>query len=143
MEESEVARQKQKRENEEVRSELEKSQSDFQKADKARKRLQGELDDVTVQMERERNNAGQMSNKQRKFDQQLAEERKNLQSMQAERDNMGKLARQNETKCLSLQNSNSELEDRLAEVRETIVFRFSVLRKYFFTLCLSFHFVFA
>ena len=99
---------------------MEKSQADFQKADKARKKIQGELDDVTVQMERERNNAGQMANKQRKFDQQLAEERKNLQAMQNERDNMGKLARQNETKCLSLQNANSELEDLLTEVIKII-----------------------
>lgn len=102
---------------------MEKTQADYQKADKARKKIQGELDDVTVQMERERNNAGQMSSKQRKFDQQLAEERKNLQAMQAEKDNMGKLARQNETKFLSLQNTNAELEDRLAEVIRIIIIR--------------------
>ena len=39
-------------------------------------------------MEQERQNATQMAGKQRKFDQQLAEERKKHQSMQAERDNM-------------------------------------------------------
>lgn len=76
----------------------------------------GEFDDVTVQMERERNNAGQMASKQRKFDQQLAEERKNYQALQADRDNMEKMARQNETKVLSMQNNLAEMEDRLAEV---------------------------
>ena len=76
----------------------------------------GEFDDVTVQMERERNNAGQMASKQRKFDQQLGEERKNYQALQADRDNMEKMARQNETKVLSMQNNLAEMEDRLADV---------------------------
>ena len=58
----------------------------------------------------------QMAGKQPKFDQQLAEELKNLQSVQTEGYNMKKLARQNETKCISLQNQNSALEDRLAKV---------------------------
>ena len=123
MEDSEAARQKQKREIEELRGELEKSQADFAKADKAKKKLQGELDDVTVQMEREKNNAGQMATKQRKFDAQLAEERANLQAVQIDRDNMEKMARQNETKVLSLQNVNAELEDRLAEVSNFNIFR--------------------
>ena len=51
LEEAEAAKQKQKRENEELRGDLENSQGDLQKADEARKRLQGELDNVTVQME--------------------------------------------------------------------------------------------
>jgi len=67
-------------------------------------------------MERERNNTGQMASKQRKFDQQLAEEKKNYQALQSDRDSMEKLARQNETKVLSMQNNISEMEDRLNEV---------------------------
>lgn len=116
LEESEAARQKQKRENEELRAEVEKYQADVQRLDKARKKLQSELEDVTVSMERERQNASQFASKQKKFDAMLNEERANLQAMIAERDNVEKQARQNETKVLSLQNANGELEDRLAEV---------------------------
>ena len=44
VEDGEAARQKQKREIEDLRNELEKSQADFARADKAKKKLQGELD---------------------------------------------------------------------------------------------------
>ena len=118
MEEAEAGRQKQKRENEEIRAELEKVQADSSRFDKARKKLQGELDDVTVLMERERSNAAQMAHKQKKFDQQMAEEKAHSQALMLERDNAEKTARQNETKALSLQNANDELEERLAEVRK-------------------------
>jgi len=124
-EESETAKQKSKRETEELRAELEKVQSDFQRAEKAKKKLQGELDDTVVQMERERNNAAQMTSKQKKFDAQLAEERARLQSLSGERDNIEKTARNNETKVLSLQNANAELEDRLAEVQFNFFLKFS------------------
>ena len=75
MEDAETAKQKQKRENEELRAELEKALADFARSEKTKKKLQGELDDTVVQMERERNNATQMASKQKKFDAQLAEER--------------------------------------------------------------------
>jgi len=114
-EESEAARQKQKRENEEYRVEIEKLQSDVARLDKIKKKIQDEYDDVSHQMERERQNAATMLTKQKKFDQQLAEEKANSAVLAAERDNAEKLARQNETKVLSLQNANEELEDRFAE----------------------------
>jgi len=115
LEESDSARAKQKRENEELRAEVEKLANDVSRLDKAKKKLQGDYDDVSHQMERERQNATTMANKQKKFDQQLAEEKANAAVLAAERDNAEKVARQNETKVLSLQNSNEELEDRLAE----------------------------
>lgn len=121
LEEAESGKQKQKRENEELRQEVEKLQGDVSRLDKNKKKLQGELDDVTVSMERERNNAVSMGQKQKKFDQQLAEEKANLQAMTIERDNAEKLARQNETKTLSLQNANEELETRLADVSLTLI----------------------
>lgn len=43
IEDGEAARQKQKREIEDLRNELEKAQADFSRADKAKKKLQGEL----------------------------------------------------------------------------------------------------
>ena len=69
-------------------------------------------------MERERNSANQMTAKQRKFDQMLADEKATCQALVSERDSFEKLVRQNETKALSLQNANDELEDRLAEVNK-------------------------
>lgn len=98
-----------------MRAELEKVQSDFARSEKTKKKLQGELDDTVVQMERERNNATQMASKQKKFDAQLAEERAQLEALRIDRDNVEKTARNNETKALSLQNLVSELEDKLAE----------------------------
>ena len=86
-----------------------------------KKKLQGDYDDVNHQMERERQNAATMMSKQKKFDQQLAEEKANSAVLAAERDNAEKVARQNETKVLSLQNTNEDLEDRLAEVRVSVV----------------------
>lgn len=121
LEEAEAARQKQKRENEELRAEVEKYQADVQRMDKARKKLQGELEDVTVSMERERQNAAAMATKQKKFDSQLNDERANLQAVMQERDNVEKQARANETKVLSLQNTNAELEDRLVEVSSILL----------------------
>ncbi|XP_065659055.1 myosin-10 [Hydra vulgaris] len=115
LEEAESARQKQKRENEELRSDNERFQSEISKLDKARKKLQGDLDDVTVLMERERNNASQMAAKQKKFDQLLSEEKSRSQALASERDNVEKVARANETKILSLQSANEELEDKLVE----------------------------
>jgi len=114
-EDSENNRQRMKRENEELRQEIEKLQGDNSRLDKAKKKLQGEYDDVNHQMERERQNAATMGSKQKKFDQQLAEEKANSAQLAAERDNAEKLARQNETKVLGLQNANEDLEDRLAE----------------------------
>ena len=69
-------------------------------------------------MEKERNSASQMTAKQRKFDQMLADEKATCQALVAERDSFEKQVRQNETKALSLQNANDELEDRLAEVNK-------------------------
>ena len=69
-------------------------------------------------MERERNSASQMNAKQRKFDQMLADEKATCQALASERDSFEKQARQNETKALSLQNANDELEDRLVEVNK-------------------------
>ena len=77
-------------------------------------------------MERERNSASQMNAKQRKFDQMLADEKATCQALVLESDSFEKLARQNETKALSLQNANEELEDRLVEVNKQ--------HKYFTTL---------
>jgi len=114
-ESAEATRQKQKRENEELRAELEKSQADVIRLDKNKKKLQGELDDTTLSMEREKNAATTMSHKQKKFDQMLSEEKANSMALSLERDNFEKLARQNETKALSLQNANEDLEDRLLE----------------------------
>ena len=83
---------------------------------KAKKKLQGELDDVTVEREKERSSASAMAHKQKKFDQQLAEERAAKEALAAERDNAEKQARAMETKLLSLNNELSDMEDRLAEV---------------------------
>ena len=69
-------------------------------------------------MERERNSASQMTAKQRKFDQMLADEKATCHALVSERESFEKLARQNETKALSLQNANEELEDRLVEVNK-------------------------
>ena len=69
-------------------------------------------------MEKERNSASQMTAKQRKFDQMLADEKATCQALVTERDSFEKQVRQNETKALSLQNANDELEDRLAEVNK-------------------------
>ncbi|XP_066910591.1 myosin-10-like [Clytia hemisphaerica] len=115
IEEAEAAKQKQKRENDELRADLEKVQADYQRSEKVKKKLQGELDDANVQTERERQNAAQISSKQRKFDTQLAEERAQLEALRVDRDNVEKQARANETKVLSFQNLVAELEDKLAD----------------------------
>ena len=86
------------------------------------------MDDVTVHMERERNNASQMAAKQKKFDQLLSEEKARSQALSNERDNVEKLARANETKILSLQSSNEELEDKLAEVSSNEKFMQTILK---------------
>jgi myosin protein heavy chain len=117
LEENEATRKKQIRENEELRAELEKLQNDIGRLDKAKKKLQGDYDDVSHQMERERANAASMATKQKKFDQQLAEEKANSAVLAQERDNAEKMSRANETKVLSLQNRNDELEDQKAEMQ--------------------------
>jgi len=116
LEESEKDKQKQKRELEEVRQQEETLAAENQRIDKSRKKLQGELDDAVINLEKERNNTQQGQAKQKKFDMLLNEEKGRSQVLQLERDNIDKIARQNETKAMNLQNANDELEDQLAEV---------------------------
>jgi len=115
LEEAEVGRQKQKRDMDEMRAQEEQLLGENQRLDKSRKKLQEELDDSLLNIDKEKQNASAIASKQRKFDAMLGEEKSKTSSLAIELDNADKLARQNETKALSLQNANEELEDRLME----------------------------
>ena len=70
-------------------------------------------------MEATRSASREAEKRQRKFDQQQAEDRVNLQSALAERDGLEQGMRDQESKILSLGNEIADLQQRLEESERT------------------------
>nr|CAG4643693.1 EOG090X00BY [Lepidurus arcticus] len=85
------------------------------KLDKSRKKLQAELEDVTVDLDSQRARVIELEKKQRNFDKVLAEEKAVSERYANERDLAEREAREKETKVLSL---NRELEDAFGKCDE-------------------------
>ncbi|MFH4974130.1 hypothetical protein AB6A40_000839 [Gnathostoma spinigerum] len=85
------------------------------RAERSKTKLQREIEDVNIELNNVRSNARDLEKKQRKFDQQLAEERANFAKVSTERDAHAQESRDRETKILSLNNELEELRAKLQE----------------------------
>ncbi|XP_034448923.1 myosin-10 isoform X1 [Hippoglossus hippoglossus] len=81
---------------------LEEKTIAFEKMEKTKTRLQQELDDLTVDLDHQRQIVSSLEKKQKKFDQLLAEEKSISARIAEERDRAEAEAREKETKALSM-----------------------------------------
>lgn len=70
----------------ETEDELSALQSKYSSMEKTKNRLSAELDDVNLELDKERNASAALDKKQKKIDQQIAEWRSKVDSLQAELD---------------------------------------------------------
>ncbi|XP_074647185.1 uncharacterized protein LOC141903116 [Tubulanus polymorphus] len=90
-------------------------QSQNDKLERSRKRLQTEVEDLTLALDTQRNNISQLEKRQKKFDQAIAEEKAISERLAIERDSAEQEAREKETKILTLNRELEELQERLME----------------------------
>ena len=82
--------------------------------DKTNKRLQAEVDDLSVELDHNRGIVSQLEKKQRQFDKALADERLISAKYAEERDLAERTAREKETKAISLSHETDELKDKVS-----------------------------
>lgn len=85
----------------------------FSQLDKTNKRLQLEVDDINLELDRYRQQLSQMEKKQRQFDKSLADEKIISAKYAEERDAAERSAREKETKAISLQHQCEEYQDKV------------------------------
>lgn len=86
-------------------------------ADKSRKKLQVELEDAINALEQQKSQALDRERQQRKFDQNMAQQKQEHQKLLEERDQAEKEARDKETKILSLSRDLEEMEEQMVELQ--------------------------
>ena len=89
---------------------LEAAHEALGRSERTRKKLAQEFDDTVHELNNGRSNCEKLEKKQRKFDQQLAEERNRLGDIIRERDQLAQDSRDRETKILSIQAEVEELK---------------------------------
>ncbi len=75
MDQIEEGKKKVIRDLENMQARMETLETDNDKLGKSKKKLQAEVEDMTVELENSRSQFGQMERRQKKFDQNLAEEK--------------------------------------------------------------------
>uniref|UniRef100_A0A8B9ZL91 Myosin-9 n=1 Tax=Anas platyrhynchos TaxID=8839 RepID=A0A8B9ZL91_ANAPL len=116
LESAEEARKKLQKDLEGLNQRYEEKIAAYDKLEKTKTRLQQELDDITVDLDHQRQTVSNLEKKQKKFDQLLAEE-KNISAKYAEeRDRAEAEAREKETKALSLARALEEAIEQKAEL---------------------------
>ncbi|MED6244107.1 hypothetical protein ATANTOWER_019767 [Ataeniobius toweri] len=87
-----------------------------ERVERQRERLREELEDMTIGLQRERQNCTALEKRQKKFDQCLAEEKAVSARLAEERDRAEADSREKETKCLFLSRSLQEVQDQRDEL---------------------------
>ncbi|XP_032413182.1 myosin-10 isoform X1 [Xiphophorus hellerii] len=87
-----------------------------ERVERQRERLREELEDMTIALQRERQNCTALEKRQKKFDQCLAEEKGVSARLAEERDRAEADSREKETKCLFLSRSLQEVQDQRDEL---------------------------
>ncbi|XP_015236697.1 PREDICTED: myosin-10-like isoform X6 [Cyprinodon variegatus] len=87
-----------------------------ERVERQRERLREELEDMTIALQRERQNCTALEKRQKKFDQCLAEEKAVSARLAEERDKAEADSRERETKCLFLSRSLQEVQDQRDEL---------------------------
>ena len=83
---SSLFRRKMQNQNKELDDELTSLRTKYSSLEKAKNRLSAELDDVSLELDKERNNSVALDKKQKKIDQQIAEWKSKVDSLQVELD---------------------------------------------------------
>uniref|UniRef100_A0AAV2MCR1 Myosin-10-like n=1 Tax=Knipowitschia caucasica TaxID=637954 RepID=A0AAV2MCR1_KNICA len=86
-----------------------------ERVERQRERLREELEDITLALQRERQNCTALEKRQKKFDQCLAEEKAVSARLAEERDRAEADSREKETKYLALSRSLQEAQDQKEE----------------------------
>ncbi|XP_075896934.1 uncharacterized protein myh14 isoform X2 [Nelusetta ayraudi] len=87
-----------------------------ERVERQRERLREEIEDLTIALQRERQNSTALDKRQKKFDQCLAEEKAVSARLAEEKDRAEADSRDKETKYLSLYRSQQEVQDQRDEL---------------------------
>ena len=95
---------------------VEDLQSNNDKLERGRKKMQQEFDDMNVELENSRSNLSALEKKQKKFDQMLLEEKGVSERLATERDSAEKEAREKEARVLALLRDNEDMTNANEEL---------------------------
>ncbi|XP_034030544.1 myosin-10 isoform X2 [Thalassophryne amazonica] len=87
-----------------------------QRVERQRQRLREEIEDMTLALQRERQNCTALEKRQKKFDQCLAEEKATSARLAEEKDRAEAESREKETRFLSLSRTHQEVQEQKEEL---------------------------
>ncbi|XP_030640888.1 myosin-10 isoform X2 [Chanos chanos] len=90
-----------------------------ERAERQKERLREEIEDMTIALQRERQNCSALEKRQKKFDQSLAEEKAISARLAEERDRAEAESREKETRFLSLSRALQEATEQRDELERT------------------------
>ncbi|CAH1795103.1 unnamed protein product, partial [Owenia fusiformis] len=102
-----------------LQQQLEQATANGDKMSRSRAKLQAELEDVQIEAENARGALTNMERKQKKFDQQLAEERNLAERLSIEKDSAEREAREKETRILNLNRDLDDLREQMSSLENT------------------------
>uniref|UniRef100_A0A672GZA9 Myosin, heavy chain 14, non-muscle n=1 Tax=Salarias fasciatus TaxID=181472 RepID=A0A672GZA9_SALFA len=116
VEAGEETRRKLQRELDSVVQKERQKEEEKERVERQRERLREEIEDMTLALQRERQNCTALEKRQKKFDQCLAEEKAVSARLAEERDRAEADSREKETRYLSLSRSLQEVQDQRDEL---------------------------
>lgn len=115
---SEELRKKLKQDCESLQDKLDEALANGSKLEKSKKKLQSEVEDLTVELEVQRTKIGELEKKQRKFDSMLAEEKALSERYSQEKDLAEKESRDKESKILTLARTLEDKHQQIVELEK-------------------------
>uniref|UniRef100_A0A671NXT0 Myosin-10-like n=1 Tax=Sinocyclocheilus anshuiensis TaxID=1608454 RepID=A0A671NXT0_9TELE len=119
VEAGEEARRKMQRELENAIQRERAKEEEKERIERQKERLREEIEDMTIALQRERQNCTALEKRQKKFDQCLAEEKAVSARLQEERDRAEAESREKETRFLSLSRALQEATEQRDELERT------------------------
>ncbi|KAM6910646.1 uncharacterized protein myh14 [Xenentodon cancila] len=116
VETGEEARRKLQRELDSALQKERQKEEEKERVERQRERLREEIEDMTIALQRERQNCTALEKRQKKFDQCLAEEKAVSARLAEEKDRAEADSREKETKYLALSRSLQEVQDQRDEL---------------------------
>ncbi|XP_072769181.1 uncharacterized protein myh14 isoform X3 [Nerophis lumbriciformis] len=119
VESGEEARRKLQRELDGAMQRERQREEEKERVERQRERLREEIEDMTLALQRERQNCMALEKRQKKFDQCLAEEKAVSTRVAEEKDRAEADSREKETRCLSLTRALQEAQDQREELERS------------------------
>ncbi|XP_061572933.1 myosin-10 isoform X4 [Cololabis saira] len=119
VETGEEARRKLQRELDSAVQKERQKEEEKERVERQRERLREEIEDMTIALQRERQNCTALEKRQKKFDQCLAEEKAVSARLAEEKDRAEADSREKETKYLALSRSLQEVQDQRDELERS------------------------